>query len=357
METQVSTLNFNNQSFYLGLDIHKRQWTVTIRSNRMILKTFSMDPIAEKLYKYMQENYPGGIYYTVYEAGFCGYIIHRKLEGFGFINIVVAPADVPTSNKEKDQKRDPVDSRKLARELENGSLEGIYVPDQLHQELRSIVRQRFQLIKKQTRVKNQIKGYLLFYGHSLPGNWEISHWSKNFLEYLRSLQFNYPIGKEQIEIYLEELMEIRKLQLRMMKLIRKYLVEYNLREDINLLCTIPGVGITTAITLLTEIMEPGRFPHLDNLASYVGLIPSVRSSDQKRKDLGIKYHHNKYLRELLIEAAWVAVRQDPSLTCSYNNYLRRMSKQEAIIRIAKKLLSRILYVWTNRKPYVKSVVK
>lgn len=357
MKTQLSTLNFNNQSFYIGLDVHKRQWTVTIRSNKMILKTFSIDPSAEKLYNYMQENYPGGIYYTVYEAGFCGYISHRELEGFGFISIIAAPTDIPTSNKEKDQKRDPVDSRKLARELENGSLESIYVPDQLHQELRSIVRQRFQLMKKQTRVKNQIKGYLLFYGHKLPGNWEIRHWSKNFVEYLRKLEFNYPMGKEQIEIYLEELMEIRELQLRIMKRIRKYLVEYNLTEDISLLCTIPGVGITSAITLLTEIIDPGRFPDLDNLASYVGLIPSVRSSDQKRKDLGIKYHHNKYLRRLLIEAAWVAVRQDPALTYSYNNYLRRMSKQEAIIRIAKKLLSRIIYVWTNRKPYVKSVVK
>lgn len=357
MKRENNTLNFNNQIFHIGIDVHKAQWTVTIRSNRLKLKTFSMDPSAEKLYNYMQKNYPGGIYHTVYEAGFCGYSAHRELERYGFNSIITAPTDVPTSNKEKNQKMDPIDSKKLARELENGSLESIYIPDQLHQELRSLVRQRYQLIKKQTRVKNQIKSYLLFYGQRLPGNWEVKHWSKNFIEYLGGLDFIYPMGKEQVAIYIEELMEIRKLILRVIRQIKQYLVEYKLTEDIKLLCSVPGIGFTSAITILTEIMEPERFPDLDNIASYVGLVPTVLSSDKKRIELGIKYHHNKYLRGLLIEAAWVAVRQDPALTCSYNNYLRRMSKQEAIIRIAKKLLSRILYVWTNRKPYVKSVVK
>jgi transposase len=323
----------------------------------MELKTFSIDPFAEILYNYMQKNYPGGIYYTVYEAGFCGYAIHRELERYCFKNIIVAPTDIPTSNKEKNQKADVVDSRKLARELEKGSLESIYIPDQLHQELRSMVRQRFQLMKKQSRVKNQIKSYLLFYGHNLPGNWEVRHWTKNFIEYLRGLKFDYPMGKEQIEIYLEELMGIRELLLKIMRQIRKYLTEYNLTEDIRLLCTVPGIGFTSAIIILTEIMYPKRFRDLDNLASFVGLIPDVRSSDQRSKDLGIKYHHNKYLRQLLIESAWVAVRRDPALTYTYNNYLQRMSKQESIIRVAKKLLSRIMFVWQKKITYVNSVVK
>jgi len=60
MKRENNTLNFNNQLFSLGLDVHKRQWTVTIRSNKLQLKTFSMDPSAEKLYNFMQNNYPGG---------------------------------------------------------------------------------------------------------------------------------------------------------------------------------------------------------------------------------------------------------------------------------------------------------
>ena len=357
METKNNLLDFKNQRFYLGMDVHKKQWTVTIRSNKQELITMSIDPFAETLNRYMQKNYPGGEYDSVYEAGFCGYWIHRELVRYGFKNIVAAPTEIPTSNREKNKKRDPVDSRKLSRELENGSIKGIYVPGQLQQELRSIVRQRVQLVKKQVRLINQIKGYLHFYGHRLPENYELRHWSKNFIEHLKTLKFSYPIGKEQLDIYLAELEELRKLTVRIIKQIRSFLNENNMMEAVQLLSSVPGIGFTVAITLIAEIMDPGRFADLDYLSSFVGLVPCIVSSSDKEKMLGINKQHNRFLRKLLIESAWVAVRKDPALTLSYGNYIKRMSKQEAIIRIAKKLLSRINYVWKNKKPYVISVVK
>lgn len=357
MERENNSISFNNQQFYIGIDVHKKQWTVTIRSNKLALKTFSMNPSAKQLSEYMQRNYPAGEYRSVYEAGFCGYSIHRKLESYGFKNIIGAPTEIPTSNKEKNEKKDTVDSRKLSRELENGSLTGIYIPSQLQQELRSIVRQRFQIIKSQTRLKNQIKGYLHFYGHKLPENYQLKYWSRGFIEYLRNLSFNYSIGKEQLEIYITELQEKRKLLLRLTKQIRNYLKEEGLLDEVLLLCSVPGIGFTTAVVLYTEIMDPKRFLSFDKLSSYVGVIPSIRSTSDKQTVLGIKFHHNKLIRQLLVESAWIAVRQDPALTLAYNNYLKRMSKQEAIIRITKKLLSRINYVWTNKKPYVTSVIK
>lgn len=357
MEAQNNILDFKNQRFYIGLDVHKKQWTVTIRTNKMELKTMSMDPFPEELRKYMHKNYPGGKYISVYEAGFCGFWAHRELEMKGFKNIIAAPTEIPTSNKEKNKKRDPVDSRKLSRELENGSIKGIYIPDALRQELRSIVRQRYQTVKKQTRLKNQIKGYLNFYGHKLPEKCQMKHWSKNFIEHLRTLEFKYTLGKEQLEIYLAELSEHRKLLVRIIKTIRSFVKENNLMEEIELLCSVPGIGFTVAITLLAELIDPGRFMDLDHLASFVGLVPCIISSSDKQTKLGINMQHNKFLRKLLIEAAWISIRKDPALTHSYNEYIKRMSKQEAIIKITKKLLSRINYVWRNKKPYVTSVVK
>ena len=357
MKTQNSKLNFKNQQFYVGMDVHKKQWTITIRTNKMELKTISMDPSPEQLQKYMQKNYPGGEYNSVYEAGFCGYWIHRELEKKGFNNIIAAPTEIPTSKKEKNKKRDPVDSRKLSRELENGSMEGIYVPTELQQELRSIVRQRYQTVKKQTRLKNQIKSYLNFYGHRLPENYLSRHWSKNFIEHLRGLNFNYSVGKEQLDIYLAELIELRILLVRITKEVKCFLGENNLMEEINLLCSVPGIGFTAAVVLMAELIDPHRFEDLDHLASFVGLVPCIISSSDKETKLGINKQHNKFLRKLLIESSWIAVRKDPALTCSYNNFIKRMSKQEAIIRIAKKLLSRTNYVWKNRKPYVTSVIK
>ena len=98
-------------------------------------------------------------------------------------------------------------------------------------------------------------------------------------------------------------------------------------------------------------MNIDRFKSLDELACFVGLVPAVYGSGEKEKVLGLSNRHNRYLRNMLIESAWVAVRKDPALTLKYSELIRRMSKQEAIIRIAKKLLNRIRFVWKNNTCY------
>ena len=127
MRKQYNTVSFKNQTVFVGIDVHKKQWTVTIRHCGLAQKTFSMDPEPEKLADYLKRNYPDAEYRSVYEAGFCGFEAHRALCKLGVQNIVINPADVPTSGKEREKKNDSCDSRKLARELENGSLEPIYI--------------------------------------------------------------------------------------------------------------------------------------------------------------------------------------------------------------------------------------
>ncbi|MBU1682705.1 IS110 family transposase [Patescibacteria group bacterium] len=357
MNNENKKLDFSNQEFFIGIDVHKKSWKITIRCGKVVLKTYSMNPNPKELFDYMKRNYPGGEYNSVYEAGFSGYWAHRELEKYGFKNIIVAPTTIPTSGKEKLTKTDKIDSRKLARELENESISGIYIPNILQQEMRSLCRLRYQQIRKQTRIKNQIKSYLNFYGHELPKNYEMQHWSKRFIKCLEELKFEYAMGSDQLEIYIEELVLYRARLLRIIRDLRKYSIEYGLMEDIRLLMKIPGVGFITAITLYTELMEINRFPNVEKLASYVGLVPTIRSSGQKENVLGISVQCNRYLRCLLIESAWIAIRNDPALTLAYKNYLKRMSGQEAIVRIAKKLLNRIHYVWREKKEYVCSVLK
>ncbi|MCL5031132.1 MAG: IS110 family transposase [Bacteroidetes bacterium] len=357
MDSENKILDFKNQQFYVGIDVHKKNWSVTIRSGGITLKTYSSNASPKELSKYMHEKYPGGSYNSVYESGFSGYWAHRELEELGFKNIVVSPNEVPTNGKEKIFKTDSIDSRKLARELENGSIKGIYIPSPIHQELRSLVRLRYQIMKSNVRLKNQIKGYLNFYGHKIPENYETKHWSGVFIKHLRSLSFKYCMGKEQLEIYLSDLTEKRKLLSRTIKKIKAYCQEYGFLEDIQLIMKVPGIGFITAVTLYSELIDISRFSKLEKLASYVGLSPAVISSGEKENTLGLKMQHNKYLRSLLVEAAWIAVRKDPALTASFNEYLKRMSKQEAIVRIAKKLLNRIRTVWKEKTEYVCSVVK
>jgi transposase len=355
MKTKCKKLDFNNQHFFVGIDVHQKSWTVTIRSEKLLIKTFSMNPSVMELAKYMKESYPGGIYFSVYEAGYFGYSIHREFIEYGFINIIASPTEIPGSEKEKTIKSDPTDSRKLSRELENQSLKGIYIPDVFHQELRSLVRTRYQLTKKQTRIKNQIKSYLTFYGHKYPENFQTKHWSGRFIEYLQGLKFEYELGKEQLDIYLEELKSLRTLLVRIIKMLREYSRKYNISDTIKILSSVPGVGFVTAISIYTEVIDIKRFPDLDNLASFVGLIPTIISSAKKSHNLGLKYQHNRYLRNLLIESSWIAIRKDPALLLSYKRNVQRMSTQHAIIKIAKKLLSRIRYVWMNNQEYRLSV--
>lgn len=344
-------IDFSSQTINAGLDVHKKDWKVTLRTNSMELNTFSMDPSPEVLYNYLKKNYPGGHYKSVYEAGYCGYWINRRLKELGIENIIVNPADVPTKSKERANRNDRVDSRKLARELEGGNLEAIYVPTDSQQELRSLSRLRNQLVKEQTRIKNRIKSLLLFSGKEIPENDQIQNWSGGFIRYLETIEFSTKIGKETLAIYLSELRQKKQRIASIIKSLRSYAAFYGFRGTLDKLASVPGIGFITAITLYSELIDINRFKTIDALCAYVGLIPSVDSSADKERVRGISQRHSRYLRNILIEAAWTAIRKDPALTLKFSQLTKRMSQQKAIIRIAKKLLNRIKFVWKNNKKY------
>ncbi|MFR3425583.1 MAG: hypothetical protein ACLTSS_05150 [Phocaeicola coprocola] len=97
---QSNKLDFSGQNIYVGIDVHLKSWSVAILSEHSVLKRFSQSPEPEALHKYLVSNYPGANYFSVYEAGFCGFWIHERLTDLGITNIVVNPADVPTMSKE-----------------------------------------------------------------------------------------------------------------------------------------------------------------------------------------------------------------------------------------------------------------
>lgn len=356
MEKKNNKLDFTNQSVFVGMDVHKKQWSVTINLNGQQIKTFSMNPSPEELNRYLRKNYPGGEYRSVYEAGFCGYWIDRQLESLGIENIVVNPGDVPTSNKEKSGKTDRIDSRKLARELSADNMTGIYIPTKEQEAARTLSRLRGQLTKDQTRVKNRIKSLLSFVGVQLPENSEVKHWSGKFIKYLHSLNFEQEEIKQTLEEHLKELSAFREQLSNVINLLRNMINQDEEKHRvITQLMTIPGIGFIIAVSLYTELMDINRFRSFDHLSSYVGLAPSMHSSGQKDLVIGLSQRQNSNLRNMLIEASWIAARMDPILTITFGRLTRRMKKQEAIIRIAKKLLKRIMHIWKQKEDYVFSV--
>ena len=352
MKKNSSIISFENQVFYIGIDVHKRSWTVTIRNNGMFLKTFSMNPDPVELAKHMKKNYPDGIYKSAYEAGFCGFWIHNQLIDNGIENIVIHAADVPTTNKEKMNKTDKVDSKKLAKRLENDDLNSIYIPDNKALQLRSLCRLHSRLKSHCTRLKNRIKGHLNFYGVELPPNHEMTYWSSNFIKYLESLCVDDNPGTDYLRVCLEELKEERVRVLKVTKSLRMYMRKTDAWDSVvSKLLSIPGIGFLTAARLYTEIIDINRFKNMNKLATFVGLVPGSNSSGEKEQCTGITSRKNPHLRYMMIEAAWIAARRDPSMLKAFNELTKRMTKSQAIIRIARKLLNRIRFVWKNETPY------
>jgi transposase len=349
--------NFNNQAFYVGIDVHKKNWTITIRSNQMELNTLSMNPSPKELFNYMHKRYPHGNYISAYEAGFCGFWIHRNLEQHGFHNYVVNAADIPTTHKEKNHKTDKIDSRKIARELEKKNLTSIYIPNLCLQQLRSLCRLRDKAVKHQTRIKNRIKGHLYIYGIKIPSHHNMPHWSGRFIQWLHSLSFEYEPARDYLLFCLEELKQQRLRIANITKRLKHNINHLGFDPIFRLLLSVPGIGTVLAITFLCEVMDIHRFKKFDQFKSFVGLIPSVENSGERNREYGLTKRRNRMLRYLIIEAAWVAVRKDPALLLAYNRLINRMKSQDAIVRIAKKLLNRIYYVWKNEICYIPAIVQ
>ena len=155
--TQSNRISFKGQNIYIGIDVHLKSWSVTILSETSVLKRMSQEVDPDALHRFLISHYPEAEYYSVYEAGFCGFWIHDRLMELGIHNIVVNPADVPTMSSEKLRKTDAVDSRKLAVSLRAKQLKGIYVPDSETLEIRSLIRLKNSITKDMTRQKNRIK--------------------------------------------------------------------------------------------------------------------------------------------------------------------------------------------------------
>ena len=353
---QNTRLSFTGQEIFVGLDTGKKDWKVCILTEEFEHKTFSQPPKPEVLVGYLPKHFPGARYLCVYEAGYFGFWIHDALRQQGVECIVTHPADVPTKDKERSNRNDRVDARKLARNLRNGELAALYVPARKALEARTLVRTRMGMVKKQTRCKNQIKALLSFYGYAIPEDLVRSRWSRRFIGWLENLPFEAESGNQSLHALLKELKHLRQSIAQLTRQIRALGRQEPYRIQVELLDSVPGIGILSAMTILTEIVDINRFKNLDHLASYVGLVPGEDSSGEQERTTGISRRRNAFLRVMLVECSWVAVRKDPALLMAFNKLSKRMPKNRAIIRIARKLLSRIRYVLKHQEFYEACVV-
>lgn len=356
---QRKGLNFKKQNLYIGIDVHLKSWSVTVLSEQLVLKKFTQPPSALALYKFLTHHYPGASYHSVYEAGYSGFWIHEELLQLGINNIVVNPSDVPQMVKEKLHKTDAVDSAKLARALRSGELKGIYIPDRQALENRSLIRLRSSIVKDLTRNKNRIKAMLRFYGIVFPEQFERpnTHWSKRFMLWLKDIELQTESGRQALFFIIKEAENQRNLLMETTKAIRNLSRTAAFSKHMKLITSVPGIGATIGMSLLVEIDNITRFKNADQLVAYIGFMPMCHSSGERdyKGDITLRKHNT--LRSQLVESAWKAVRSDPAMTVAYENYHKRMPACKAIIKIARKIVTRIFFVLKREQEYVSGVVK
>ena len=360
MQTKITKDSFKGQSFYVGIDYHKKSWKVTILGEQFEHKTMSQDPDPELLASYLKRNFPGATYHAVYEAGFSGFESCRKLNQLGVNCMVIHPADVPTSQKEKLQKTDKADSRKLARSLRSREFEAIHIPDAELEADRALVRQRFRVMKDVSRTKNRVKSLLFQFGIDIPERFTSSqtrHWSGVYISWLRELSIDRQSLKQVLDNYIAFGEARRKELLILEGQVRHLATSERYSQNYLLLLSVPGVGLRTAITFLVQLGDIHRFKHFDDLSNYLGLVPTMYGSGEKMQVGRMIRRGRKELKIMLIEASWTAIRKDPALMLKFTELCKRMDENKAIVRIARKLLARMRYVLLKQQPYELSIVK
>lgn len=336
------------QVVFVGIDLHKRTWYVTVvdeDSEILFRSGIAADPNC--LFKLL-ERYRGCCIEVVYEAGYFGYWLRDMLEARG-IRCIVTPPSLIMSEYGNRVKTDKRDSNKLALLLSKGMLKAVTVPSPVERYHRQVIRTRHQMIGKRTQSQNQIRSLLVMYGIPLPHN--MGAWSKAFVDHLHRLTLQDSYFNASYKILLEAYDTADRLVEKQTALLKQLSKEDKYRDSVTILTSIPGIGVISAMELLLELQDVRRFSRGDQLAAYVGLTPSQHSSGQHVRMGHITRVGKPLLRGLLIEAAWVLVRKDEEWYKKYTELVYRCGAKRAIVAIARRLILMSRRLLLDKRPY------
>jgi transposase len=236
----------------------------------------------------------------VYEAGPCGYGIHRHLTGKGLDCMVAAPSLIPKKSGER-IKNDRRDALKLARLHRAGELSAVYVPDPADEAMRDLSRARQDAVNATRKAKQQLKALLLRHQIRYSGR---SAWSRAYFRWLSDIAMAYPALQVALQEYIDAVHEGTGRVDRLTEQIRQLVPLWRMAPVVSALQAARGVSLVVAVTLLAELGELSRFRKPSQLMAHLGLVPSEHSSGESTKRGGITKTGNRHARRVLIEAAW-----------------------------------------------------
>ncbi len=240
-------------------------------------------------------------------------------------------------------KTDKEDAYKLARLLQAEMIPEVWVPPTHVRELRALVAHRNRLIRQRTQARNRLQAVL--HRHNLVPPKAV------------------PFGACHREWWLELKLEVcEKLRVRqdltlldtlgpLITEVESELVQLSQStewaESATYLVQLPGIGIVSAMIILSAIGDIKRFEAAEKLVGYAGLGASVHSSGQTHQSGGITKEGRRELRTVLVEAAWAAAEHHPYWKARFDKLAGRIGKKKAIVAIARKLLVSVWHVLTK----------
>ena len=339
---------------YIGIDVHRNSTFISIVSDQgeVIHREVKTDKgqILMEIVRLLEEvGGKSGEVVVAMEAGPGVMSVARYLSGSELEVKVYDSLEVNRKKPNQYKKSDRVDSEWLAEGTRRGIFEKeVYVPSEGEARLRILFREREALVQSRTGVINRVKAFLAQLAKevdvkklSCAERWE------ELLSELERMEGEIGVYEcvklefEQWKLFTKQLEEVEEK-------IREEIRNQGLEEEVELLKTIPGIGDTTAMALVSFIGDINRFPDGRHLASYFGVVPDVAESGGKRVDKGTGARGNKIIKRMLIQCAQLTCRKKSPFYPFYAKIRANRGHHKAIVAMAYKLV-RIIYVVLSRK--------
>ncbi len=226
---------------------------------------------------------------------------------------------------------------KVINELSRSNLRlpTCYMPDDEEFALREHLRARSDLIQIRTMLKNRVHAVLHRRGVLSPPRPDL--FSQIGRVFLAQVELD-EAGRTILSRYLCQLDQIEVTVAESTRSLKELARRPRWAKPAALLETMPGIGLITSLTLLAELGDFGRFRSRAAVANYAGLVPVIRSSNEKRYQGGITHRGSSHLRQVMTEAAWVAVFRVPVYSDLFLRVAGRKGKAVAIVAVARRML-------------------